>query len=99
MAGQPGEAMLLRQPRQCCDHGGGQRPGAAHIDVEAAIGGGDLDVERLVRRFQHVCERARRVQRTVEAGIEDGTTLDSDDGVAARGGKTDAQFAIVPRRA
>src|SRR5439155_11256050 len=72
-----------------------QWPGAAHIDIEAAMGCGDLDVERLVGRFQHIRERARRVQRTAEARIEDGTMLDRDNGVAARRGKADAQLAIA----
>ena len=94
MARQPRQAMLLGQARQRGDHGWRQRPRAAHVDIEAAIGGGDLDVERLGGRLQHLGERPGGVERAAQAGIEDRAIVDRDDGVAAGGGKADAQFAV-----
>ena len=70
-------------PGRCCSAtrdsvaiiAGRQRPGAAHVDIEAVVGRGDLDVERLVRsasaaRPAPTPHRARRAGRDRGSGSD-----------------------------
>ena len=56
-----------------------QRAGAAHIDVEPAVGCGDLDVERLADRDQRLGDGPGRLDRAVQTGVEDRAAVDRDD--------------------
>jgi len=79
MAGQPRQAMLLGHARQGRDHRRCEPPRAAYIDVEAAVGSGELDVERLSRRLHRLGDRPGCVERTAKGRIEDRTAIDRDD--------------------
>ena len=87
--------MVFGDARKRCNHGRRQRPRASDIDIEAVTGGGDLDVERLAGRLQHLGERPRRIKRAAQAGIEDRAILDRDNRVAVGRGKTGAQRAVA----
>ena len=86
--------MLLGEPRQCCDHLWRQRPGAAHIDIEAVQGRGDLDVERLADPDQGFGERPGRVERAVETGIEDRAAIDRHDVVRIGSSEPDLEHVV-----
>src|SRR5262249_25755942 len=79
MARQPCQAMLLGYARQGRYHRSCEPPRAAQIDVEAAIGRGELDVERLSSRLQRLGDRPGRVERALKGWIEDRTAIDRDD--------------------
>ena len=87
---QPRQPVLLGDARQPRDQRRRQRAGAAHVDVEAAIGGRDLDVERLADRDQRLGERPGRLDRAVQAGIEDRAAVDRNDVV--RTGRREADL-------
>ena len=74
--------------------GGRQRAGAAHVDVEAGIGRGDLNVERLFRGIERFGNRPGGVDRAVEAFGQDRTAVDRDDVVRARGGEADLKHVM-----
>ncbi len=79
MARQPRQPMLFGEARQCGDQRRRQRAGAAHVDVEADIGGRDLDVERLADHDQRLGQRPGRIERAAQAGIEDRAAVDRND--------------------
>ena len=94
MTGQPRQPVFLREAGELCDRRRRQRTGAAHVDVEPALGGGDLDVERLFDRQQRFRQRPGRIERAIERGIEDRAAIDRDDVVRACGGKADLEHLM-----
>ena len=66
VARQPRQPVLFGDARKLRDHGRRQRAGAAHVDIEPAIGRGDLDVERLSHRDQRLGDRPGRLDRAVQ---------------------------------
>ena len=95
VTGQPRQPMLLGDARQRRDHRWRQRPGAAHVDVEAVVGRGHLDIERLARGFSASASAHAASSAPCRPGSRIGQRSIGDDGVAARGGKADAQLAVV----
>jgi hypothetical protein len=83
-----------RNTRQYCDGVCRQRPGAAHVDIEAAIGGGDLDIKRLSDFDQRLGERPPRIERAVQAGIEDRAAIDGNDVMRICRGKTHLEHIV-----
>ena len=71
-----------------------QRAGAAHVDVEAGIGRGDLDVERFFRGTERFGDRPGGVERAVEAFGQNRTAVDRDHVMRARGGKPDLEHVM-----
>ena len=74
-----------------------QRSGAAHVDIEAVVGGGDLDVERLCGWYQRLGDRPRRVERAAQAGIEDRTMIDGNDVVRTCSGEAHLEHVVRAR--
>ena len=73
---------------------GGQWTGAANVDIEAAIGRRDLDVEWLADPDQGLGQRPGGIERTVQAGIENRTAIDRDDIVRLRCGEADLEHVL-----
>ncbi len=94
MPRQPRQAMFFGETRQFCDHRRRQRSGAAHVDVEPAVGGRDLDIERLADHDQRLGQRPRRIERATEPGIEDRAAIDRNDVVRACRGETDLEHLM-----
>ncbi len=86
--------MLLRHARQHRDGGCRQRPGAAHVDVQTIVGGGDLDIERLSDRYQRLGDGPARVQRAAQAGGENGAAIDRNNVVRVGGGKAHFEHVV-----
>ena len=84
MVGHAGEIMALGNGDQRLPVAEVERPGAAHVDVEALQRRRDDNVERLVERNEHDRRLARHVERLGEAGVENGALVDGDDGMRAR---------------
>ena len=91
VACQPRQPVLFGNARQYPDHGGRYRAGAAHVDIEAAIGRGDLDVERLSHRDQRLGDGPGRLDRAVQMRIQDRTAVDRYDVVRIGRGKSDLE--------
>ena len=77
---------------------GAERPGTAHVHVQAGIGRGHLDVERFVRRLQDLGDHPGRRDSAVEPRRQDRTAVDGDDVMRAWRGEADLQhvFCAAP---
>ena len=76
VARQPRKISTVRDPgerRHGCRR---QRTRSAHVDIEAGIGRGHLDVERLVRCRERLGDRPGGFDRSVERWREDGAAVD-----------------------
>ncbi len=89
----------LGEQRQRRGVGGGQRARAAHVDVEAGLGGGRLDVERLRRAGERFGDIPGGLDRAIEAGRKNRAAVDPDHVVRAQRGKADFEnFARAAAR-
>src|SRR4051812_20570292 len=68
-------------------------PRAAHIHVNAGVGGGDLNVERLIGRLEYFGDGPGRFDRAIEARREDWAPVDGDD--LMRPGRGEADFENI----
>ncbi len=89
VAGEAGELMGCREPRQnthpCCV----QDAGAAHVHVDAGVGRGRLDVERLVLGFKRLRDRPGCWNGAIERRRQHRAAVDADDVVSAERRKAD----------
>ena len=76
-----------------------ERARAAHVDIEAGVGRGRLDVERLAGGFEHFGDRPGRPKRAAKPGRQDRAAVDGDDVVRARRCEADLQniMGAAPR--
>ena len=93
MARQPRQSVLFGDFGQSGDQPGRHRAGAARIDIEAAFGGGDLDVERFAHRGQRLGDGPSGLERAVEMRVENRTAVDRHDVV--RIGRREADIEHV----
>src|SRR5213078_1276422 len=70
-----------------------ERTRAAHIDVEAGVRRGDLNVERLVRA-ERVLQRPSGGDRARERGRQDRTSVDRDDVMGAISSEADLKYIV-----
>jgi hypothetical protein len=71
-----------------------ERARAPDVDVDAGIGRGRLDVERLCRRPQRLGERPRRRDHAGEARGQDRTAVDRHDVMGLTRGEADLQNLV-----
>jgi hypothetical protein len=93
VARQARELMGRGEARQFGDAFRRQRAGAAHIHVDAGIGRGHVNIERLFRGLEYFGHRPGRGNGAVEAGRQDRATVDRDDVVGA--GRREADFQHI----
>ena len=79
MPRQPREAMLRGELCQRRGRFRVERARAAHVHVEAVVGRGELDVQRLVCRGKRLGDRFGCSQRAVEFRGEDRAAVDRHD--------------------
>ena len=76
MAGEAREAAAVGDRRELAHPCGGQRAGSAHIDIEARIGRGDLNVERLALARQRLGNGPGGLDRALESWRQHRTAID-----------------------
>src|SRR5262249_39245609 len=86
--------MFFGNPRQCRDRRWRQRPGAAHVDIEAVAGRGRLDVERLADLDQWLRKRPGGFEGAGESRIENGAAVDRNDIVHLGRGEADLEHVM-----
>src|SRR5262249_48004824 len=96
MTGKTNEVMHLSDMRECCEASDIQCAGAAHVDVEAGIGRGHLDVERLAGRLKRLGNGPGCLDGAAEAGRQDRARVDGDDMMCAWCGETDLHDIADP---
>ena len=72
-----------------------QRARAPHVDIEAGVGRGDLDVQRLLGGQEHFGNRPCSLQCVVETFGQNRATIDRDHVVRAGGGKADLENVMA----
>ena len=91
MSRQAGEAVLFRQPREFRECRSVERAGAAYVDIEAVLGGADLDIERLADRLQEFGNGIGCADSAVHRRIENRAMGDRHDLMPTGGREADAQ--------
>ena len=71
-----------------------QRSRAPHVDIEAVVGCGDLDVERLSDRYQRLGDGPCRIERAAQAGVENRAAVDGNDVVRTCRRKSDLEHVM-----
>ena len=89
MAGQPRELMGCGEPRQHARPRRVQGAGAAHVHVDAGVGRGRLDVERLVLRRERLRDRPGGGNGAIERRRQHRAAVDPDDVMRAERGEAD----------
>ena len=94
VAGEPRQVLPRGDARQRRHHIGRQRTRAAHVDVEAGVGRGHRNVERLIGGIEQFRHGPGGLKRAVEAFGEDRAAVDCDHMVRARRRKPDFEHVM-----
>ena len=94
MARQARQLLLRGDARQRPGRARGQRPRSAHVDVEAGIGRGDPDIERLGHGAEPLGDGPGRGERAVEAFGQNRTAVDRDHMMRPRRRKADFEHVV-----
>ena len=92
--GEAGEIALAGETGERRHGARRQRSGAAHIDVEARVARGDLNVERLADGTDRFRNRPRRIDGAVQAFGQNRTAVDRHQPMRTRGGKADLEHLM-----
>src|SRR5262249_56921639 len=96
VAREPCKISALRDAGERCGVRRGQPARSAHVDIEAGVARGHLDVERLARRRKHFGNVPGRRDRASEHWREDRAAIDRHDAVALHPRQANRQYLTRP---
>jgi len=92
--GDTGDVAFPRKARERRHEVRRQRPRAPHVDIEAGIARGDVNVERLAHGTDRFRNRPRRIDGAIQALGQNRTAVDRHQAMRAGGGKADLEHVM-----